>query len=1010
MISILLIINLSVSGQVYNIHIKSWGVEDGLSDRQVNSVCKDPAGFIWLCTAKGLNRFDGYSFKVYTAEKNNLPFNNLGRMILDNNGCCWIMGSDFYQDKDNNLFIFDPLTGKSISFKEKTGYNETFRFNLLQKFNDTTLFAGSSHKPYFFTWSAGAGLHKINYPVNVVRWLTWSNNNTFWVLDSANLFCEIDIQGKLLRQCRHQEDSLSWLPTQETGSYNVTKYMPGKQNTWKPVTDVDVHQNIARLCMYTMNGQYLPYKLPGNYEIGGVMLNDIVGKLEPLHRTYSSTIFIVSDNEVWISSGFGLDHITVTKNKFHRYFYAEGDEIGNNSFRTLLVDSNNLYAVNEARGLYEINLSTKVTKRFSPFAESNMRLFSLTKLRDGRLLGLREDQIYIHDKKWLVPPGRQTSNLETTWKITQISQDSFLTGGWRGLKYYNLLKHRFSDFTKYNGYKSLAASLVIDFVDDDGGRKWICSNSGLYEYDSAKGIVARYSSADTGRYFLPVADVHHIYHDTGGIYWLAAANGLLKWDRLHHKYRLFTVADGLSNNNICAVYGDNRGRLWLTSDYGLIRFDKTSLHVKTYLTDDGISDNEFNRLSHTRDKTGNLYLGTINGITVFNPDEFDADDDKITRMPLEVSFFEQFDGEIGKLVDKTAELIHTSAITLQPGDRFFNLNLALLTFDNARQNIYYWKINEISSGWISFKEPALQLSSLPYGKLTLHIKAQSGEGEWAANELLFQIDVIKPFYLRTWFILLVLIVTAGIIFIGYKWRTYRFRKENIRLDSVVKQKTAELEQTINQLKISGQQKDVLLKEIHHRVKNNLQVVSTLLSLQLSTVSDEKARQLLEESVSRISSISLVHFQLYHKDDLTGIELAGFIHELLQQIIPVYAKPGQHIHLQNDVASTWLDLDTAIPLGLILNELMTNSFKYAYGDNKEGFMKIILEQQGSTFMLHYYDNGPGLPDNYDLKINKSLGMTLIRSLTRQIGGSFSYIMKERCFLITFLDTHTRKNIA
>lgn len=1009
LLPILLIISLSVNGQVYNFNIKSWGVEDGLSDRQVNSVCKDPAGFIWLCTAKGLNRFDGYGFTVYNAEKNNLPFDNLGNMVQDNNGCFWVMGSDFYQDKDNNLFIFDPLTGKSISFGEKTGYHETFRFNLLQKFNDTTLFFGSSHKPYFFTWSAGAGLHKVNYPVRVARWLTWSRSNTFWVLDSANLMCELDMRGKLLRQCKHREDSLQWLPTLEAGNYNVMNAMPGQRNTWKPVTDIVVDQGTASLCMYALNGTYLPDKLPGNYKLGGVTLNEITGRLAPLHRTYCSTIFIVNDHELWISSGFGLDHITITKNKFQKYFYAEGGDISNNSFRTLLVDSNTLYAVNEARGICEVNLATKAVQRFSPFDEDNMRLFSLTKMKDGRLLGLREDRVYMHDKKWSVSSCRKSPDLETTWKIIQLTTDSFLTAGWRGLKYFNLSTHRFAEFTGYSGYKSLAAALVIDVVDDHPGCKWICSNSGLYEYDSIKGIVGRYSSADTGTHFLPVTDVHHIYHDTADIYWLGTANGLLRWDRARNKYRLFTTADGLSNNNICAVYGDSRNRLWLASDYGLIRFDKANLHVKTYLTNDGISYNEFNRLSHTRDKYGNLYLGTLNGVTVFNPDDF-YDDDEMKRAPLEVSSFEQFDGSTGKLVNKTAELIHTSAITLQPGDRFFNLNLALLTFDNARQNIYYWKIDEMNTGWITFKEPALLLSSLPYGKLTLHIKAQSSEGAWGVNELLFHINVIKPLYLRTWLILLVLVFTAVVIFIGYKWRTYRFRNENMRLDNIVQQKTAELKQTIEQLKISGQQKDVLMKEIHHRVKNNLQIVSTLLNLQLSTISDERARQLLEESASRISSISLVHFQLYHKDDLAGIELSGFIYELLQQIISVYLKPGQHIHLQNDIPSTSIDIDTAVPLGLILNELMTNSFKYAYSDKKEGSMKIGLEQRDGTVTLRYYDYGAGLPDDYDIKNGRSLGMRLIKSLARQIGGGFSYSREERCFLVTFLDARARKNIA
>jgi two-component sensor histidine kinase len=230
------------------------------------------------------------------------------------------------------------------------------------------------------------------------------------------------------------------------------------------------------------------------------------------------------------------------------------------------------------------------------------------------------------------------------------------------------------------------------------------------------------------------------------------------------------------------------------------------------------------------------------------------------------------------------------------------------------------------------------------------------------------------------------------------------------LDNIVKQKTAELEHTIWQLELSSQQKDVLMKEIHHRVKNNLQVISTLLNLQLSNIADEKARQSLEESASRISSIALVHFLLYYKEQLTAIELSNFVYELLRQISDVYLKPWQDIQLKNGVEETWLDIDTALPLGLMLNELMTNSFKYAYSNTKNCRMEIELKRTGDTFTLRYYDKGPGLPEGYDLKTSKTLGMTLIKSLAGQLRGDFSFSGKDNCFLITFCDTHVRKNMA
>jgi two-component sensor histidine kinase len=1003
------LISLSVKGQAYNIDIKSWGIKDGLSDRQVNYVCKDAYGFIWLCTPKGLNRFDGYSFKLYNCEKSHFPFDNLSGMVQDNNGCFWIIGSAFYQNPDNNLFIFDPLTGKSVSFREKTGYHQTFCFNLLHKFNDSTLFFGNSHEPYFFTWSAGRGLHKIKYPVPVTQWLTWSSN-TFWVVDSSNLFCEIDRYGQLLHRYRHNEDSLNQLSAVTTGSYSISKIMPGQKNTDKPVTEIAIDRGIARLIMYTADGKSMRGKNPHQYDLGGISLNEIIARLDQLQYTYCTHIFIENKHVLWMSSGFGLTRITVTKNKFRKYFFHEGKDISKNSFRSLLVKDSILYAINEWGGIQQANLVTGSQQAFAPFKSKYMRLFSIAQTSDGRLFGLRGPDLYIHDKQWSAftyPLSKMTPAI--TWKIAEIATDSFLIAGWPGLKYYNLSKHRFTDFTKYNAYTSLANSLVIDIIDDSDGRKWIFSNSGLYVYDALKGITARYSSADTGTHFLPAIDIHHLYRDAEGIYWLGTASGLIRWDRANNTHHLFTTADGFSNNNIYAVYGDSRHCLWLSSDYGLMQFDKNTLSVKTYLSSDGISYNEFNRLSHTRDAKGNLYFGTLNGITAFNPDDFFAED-YINSAPLEVASFEQFDGKTGKLVNKTGELIRTSSVTLQPGDRFFTLNPALLTFDDALHTTYYWKIDEMDTVWTSFKEPSLRLSGLPYGKMTLRIKAQAGNGSWGANELLFGVYVIRPFYLRIWFIGLVFTLVAAAVIIAYRWRTYRLQKENIRLDSIVKEKTSELEQTISQLELSAQQKDVLMKEIHHRVKNNLQVISTLLHLQLSKISDEKAKLSLEESASRISSIALVHFQLYQNEEFTAIELSNFLNELLKQVSSVYLKSGQDVSLQNDVEQTWLDIDTALPLGLVLNELMTNSFKYVYNHPGDCNMRIGLERTGDIFTLRYCDYGPGLPGGYDLKAGKGLGMTIIKSLTKQLGGSLSYSKKDNCFFITFLDTATRKNIA
>ncbi len=204
-------------------------------------------------------------------------------------------------------------------------------------------------------------------------------------------------------------------------------------------------------------------------------------------------------------------------------------------------------------------------------------------------------------------------------------------------------------------------------------------------------------------------------------------------------------------------------------------------------------------------------------------------------------------------------------------------------------------------------------------------------------------------------------------------------------------------------------KDMLLKEIHHRVKNNLQVVGTLLDLQMNSVDDIQARDAMGESASRVKSISLIHQQLYQNEDITTIEFSKFSKELLYQVSSIFRSKNQNVRLTGNINETNIDIDTAIPLGLILNELMTNSFKYAFAKQDDGFIEINLSTEGFEYTLSYRDTGPGLPENFDIKTAKTLGMKLLIRLCKQIGGSLQYHKDIKMYTLKFKDVTGRKMI-
>ena len=180
------------------------------------------------------------------------------------------------------------------------------------------------------------------------------------------------------------------------------------------------------------------------------------------------------------------------------------------------------------------------------------------------------------------------------------------------------------------------------------------------------------------------------------------------------------------------------------------------------------------------------------------------------------------------------------------------------------------------------------------------------------------------------------------------------------------------------------EKDSLLKEIHHRVKNNLQMVSSLLSLQTKNTRSKAAIEALEEGKSRVKAMALIHQKLYQNEDLSVIEMQGYIESLVNSVQSVFKKGGHNINITIDAEGVELDIDRAIPFGLILNELVSNSFKYAFPEGHDNAkIYIHLRKTGNQGFFEYTDNGVGLPDDTEERANSSMGYRLINRLVNQL---------------------------
>ena len=209
--------------------------------------------------------------------------------------------------------------------------------------------------------------------------------------------------------------------------------------------------------------------------------------------------------------------------------------------------------------------------------------------------------------------------------------------------------------------------------------------------------------------------------------------------------------------------------------------------------------------------------------------------------------------------------------------------------------------------------------------------------------------------------------------------------EKRKSNNILTKKNIQIAQKNLQIKQTLTEKEILLKEIHHRVKNNLEIISSLITLQTANINDEVSLKNLGDWQNRINSIAIIHKELYQNSDFSKVVFQVYIEKLVAQLSKIYEK-GKNISTRINAHSISLDINHSIPLGLIINELVSNAYKHAFEQQLSGWIQITLQKSANDQLeLRIKDNGVGLPNDFDIEKSESLGLKLVSLLSRQIGG-------------------------
>jgi two-component system, sensor histidine kinase PdtaS len=245
-----------------------------------------------------------------------------------------------------------------------------------------------------------------------------------------------------------------------------------------------------------------------------------------------------------------------------------------------------------------------------------------------------------------------------------------------------------------------------------------------------------------------------------------------------------------------------------------------------------------------------------------------------------------------------------------------------------------------------------------------------------------------------------LAVLSGILALLF-YNRFRLKKKTSEALAI---KNSEIEKQKAVIEASLLEKETLLREIHHRVKNNLQIISSLLNIQSDNISDPSVLSSIREGQSRVQAMSLIHQNLYQSEHLSNVDITNYLQQLVVYLSEMFLKEGKEITVEVEANNINFDIDTAIPLGLIVNELVSNAYKYAFEQQKTGKIKIgIKALNDEDYELHVDDDGKGLPPDFNPTKTKSLGLKLVNILSRQLRGKFSVMPANGAsFVVKFKD--------
>lgn len=1011
--------------------------EQGLSQVQVNAIAQDSQGLIWIATDYGLNRFDGYSCETFQVDKQGLDgiaHNQISALFIDGNERMWMgLGNgrlqnfdigtrkfgpatevapdwsgdpliEIYQDEMGKLWVVGML-GKVWTYlpeQEEWKLEEDFTPELVgpggqEAFSSTLVVDGQ-----LWVHVQGGNLYQLRGDSFQLRF-TQDEICTATQADSCNQWdwwfgsqygpqnsrvaIHIPVVEAGRELCRTIEFDLESGESKillessalATMLYADTSRLYIRPNTKAAeVVEVDVRTGAIDTLDFEQDGI-------------GKMLN-------------ASPLFLDKTGMLWGSYSKGVfyfDHSPPFS-----LFNPERSSLGR---RIALQSIRSIHENPYVPGSFFISGYPSGTQLFLPGTgtidtKGNPRSGMLSKYVFHVMVPMGENEVFTGREwsgigRWHPNTGHIEYYTDTVLKegkvigvrnaYSMLREQALLWYGNNG----GLYRFDLSSNERSYGFTHIRpgdfqgeCNVIVRHTDGD---LYVGSTMGLIRVDA--------QSQQSSHVDLPLAlnpTINSLLSQDGNVLWIGTSDqGLLRLQLENGRIESLQQwgkgegkGAGLADNRICGIL-ESENILWISTFDGLSRLDLEDMSFCNYYRESGLQDNEFNRFAYHKASDGRVMFGGIGGLTVFDPGEVVPEESNPSVI-------------LSKVEKNNLSVAQTSleenVFDLFPGDRRFLFQFTTDDYFSPSQVQFRYQISPLDTSWHTLGEDrTLVFENTRAGNYDIEVQATDRYGRWSPSSLKFRLQVHPHWYDTTAFMVACIVLGLLLSLLFGWWRARSSTRRANALEQVVEERTTEIRDALAE-------REVLLKEIHHRVKNNLMAIYSILSLQARRLPKGKTRFALEDARNRIHSMAKLHQQVYEFDNLEKIDFEKYVRDLVDSIQGSLGRTGTRITVDCKIAHLVVDLQLALSLGMILNELLSNAYKHAFKDRDEGRITIQLKEIGERkWELLICDDGVGLEQVPDWENLDSMGLLLVQQWVLKIKGTIeARIDQGTVFLVRF----------